>query len=127
MVLVARSDFAHALRINGATDEAIAFYRETLHGWQHAGNRGAIANQLESVAFLSLGKGDELRAAQLLAAAEAIREAADARMLAFERDEYDAAVATVRERFDGPTLESAWADGRRLSTDEAVALALASL
>lgn len=127
LVLVARSDFAHALRINGATDEAIGLYRETLHGWQHAGNRGAIANQLESVAFLSLGREDDLRAAQLLAAAEAIREAADAPMLAFERAEYDAAVATVSERLDGPTLESAWADGRRLSTDEAVALALASL
>ena len=127
LVLVARSDFAHALRINGATEEAVALYRETLHGWQHAGNRGAIANQLESVAFLSLGKRDELRAAQLLAAAEAIREAADAPMLAFERAEYDAAVASVRERLDAPTLESAWADGRRLSTDEAVALAFASL
>ena len=127
LVLVARSDFAHALRINGATDEAVALYRETLHGWQHAGNRGAIANQLESVAFIVRDRGDHLRAATLLAAAEAIREAADAPMLAFERAEYDAAVAAVRERLDGPALESAWADGRRLATDEAVALALASL
>ena len=45
----------------------------------------------------------------------------------YERAEYDAAVATVRERLDGPTLESAWSDGRRLSTDEAVAMALATL
>ena len=127
LALVARSDFAHALRSNGATDEAVALYRETLHGWQHAGNRGAIANQLESVGFLTLGREDHLRAAILLAAAEAIREAADAPMLGFERAEYDAAVATLRERLDGSTLESAWADGRRLSTDEAVALALAAL
>ena len=127
LALVARSDFAHALRINGATDEAVALYRETLHGWQHAGNRGAIANQLESVAFIALGGADHVRAATLLAAAEAIREAADAPMLAFERAEYDAAVASVRERLDGAQLESAWADGRRLSTDEAVALAFATL
>ena len=127
LALVSRSDFAHALRSNGATDEAVALYRETLHGWQHAGNRGAIANQLESIALVGVAREDHVRSAQLLAAAEAIREAADAPMLSFERAEYDAAVATLRERLDGSTLESAWAEGRRLSTDEAVALALAAL
>ena len=127
LALVSRSDFAHALRSNGAADEAAALYRETLHGWQHAGNRGAIANQLESVAFLCVAREDDLRAAQLLAAAEAIREAADAPMLAFERSEYDRAVATLNERLDGPTFKSAWADGRRLTSDEAVALAFAAL
>ena len=127
LALVARSDFAHALRSNGATDEAVTIYRETLHGWQHAGNRGAIANQLESVGFLAMGKGDDRRATQLLAAAEAIREEASAPMLAFERAEYDAAVATLHQRLDAGTLESAWADGRRLTADEAVAMALGAL
>ncbi len=127
LVLVSRSDLAHALRSNGAIDEAAELYRETLHGWQHAGNRGAIANQLESVAFLTLAKDDHLRAAQLLAAAEAIREVADAPMLLFERAEYDAAVATLRDRLDGSIFDAAWAKGRRLSSDEAVALAFAAL
>ena len=127
LVLVARSDLAHALRLNGAIDEAVGVYRETLHGWQHAGNRGAIANQLESVAFLALTRGDHLKAARLLAAAEATREAAEAPMLPYERGEYEAAVATVRERLDPAAIETAWADGRRLSTDEAVALALDAL
>ena len=127
LVLVSRSDLAHALRSNGAIEEAVELYRETLHGWQHAGNRGAIANQLESVAFIGVEREDDLRAAQLLAAAEAIREAAEAPMLVFERAEYDAAVATVRQRLDGSTFDAAWADGRRLSTDDAVALAFAVL
>jgi predicted ATPase/class 3 adenylate cyclase len=127
LVLVARSDLAHALRLNGAIDEAVAVYRETLHGWQHAGNRGAIANQLESVAFVELTRDDHMSAARLLGAAEATREAAEAPMLPYERSEYEAAIATVRERLDVPTFESAWADGRRLSTDEAVAKALAAL
>ena len=127
LVLVARSDLAHALRLNGAIDEAVVVYRETLHGWQHAGNRGAIANQLESVAFVALTRDDHVGAARLLAAAEATREAAEAPMLPYERAEYDAAVATVHERLDPSALESAWAEGRRLSTDEAVAMALAVL
>jgi predicted ATPase/class 3 adenylate cyclase len=127
LVLVARSDLAHALRLNGAIDEAVAIYRETLHGWQHAGNRGAIGNQLESVAFVAVTRGDHVLAARLLGAAEVTREAAEAPMLPYERAEYQAAVTAVREHLDGPTFESAWADGRRLSTDEAVAVALAAL
>ena len=126
LVLVSRSDLAHALRSNGAIDEAVELYRETLHGWQHAGNRGAMANQLESVAFIAVERNDDLRAAHLLAAAEATRETADAPMLVFERAEYDGAVATLRERL-GPAFDAAWADGRRLSTDAAVALAFAVL
>ena len=127
LALVARSDLAHALRSNGATDEAVSIYRQTLHGWQHTGNRGAIANQLESVAFLAMEMGDDRHATQLLAAAEAIREDASAPMLAFERAEYDAAVDTLRGRLDAGALESAWAGGRRLTADEAVAMALDAL
>lgn len=74
-----------------------------------------------------MAKEDHLRAAQLLAAAEAIREQANAPMMGHERAEYDAAMAALNERLEPATLESAWTDGRRLTTDEAVALALAAL
>ncbi|MDP9244394.1 MAG: AAA family ATPase [Chloroflexota bacterium] len=125
-VLVARSDLAHALRRGGEIEEAEALYRETLHGWQHAGNRGAIANQLECFAFLSMVKGDPVRAARLFGAAEAIREVAGSAMVAAEQAEYDAAVGQLRASLDAALLDPAWAEGRRLTTDEAVALALAS-
>ena len=125
-VLVARSDLAHALRRGGEIEEAEALYRETLHGWQHAGNRGAIANQLECFAFLSIVKGDPVRAARLFGAAEAIREVAGSAMVAAEQAEYDAAVGQLRASLDAALLDPAWAEGRRLATDEAVAVALAS-
>jgi predicted ATPase/class 3 adenylate cyclase len=125
-VLVARSDLAHALRRGGEIEEAEALYRETLHGWQHAGNRGAIANQLECFAFLSIVKGDPVRAARLFGAAEAIREVAGSAMVPAEQAEYDAAVGQLRASLDPALLDPAWAEGRRLTTDEAVALALAS-
>jgi len=124
MVLVARSDLAHALRRSGLIDEAEAVYRETLHAWQHAGNRGATANQLESFAFIAVGKEEATRAARLFGAAEAIREAAEAPMLPYERAEYDVAVARLRDLADASSIDSAWSDGRRLTPDEAVALAL---
>ena len=126
MVLVTRSELAHALRRGGQIDEAEALYRETLHGWQHAGNRGAIANQLECFAFVAMAKDDLVRAARLFGTAEAIREVADAPMVSTERAEYDAAIGQLRNTLDATALDSAWAHGRRLPTDEAVALALSA-
>jgi predicted ATPase/class 3 adenylate cyclase len=123
-VLMARSDLAHALRRTGATSEAEHLYRETLAAWQHAGTRGAIANQLESFAFLALARENDMRAARLFGAAETVRQAASANMLPHERAEYDAALRTLRERLDAPALENAWAEGRSLSLEEAIAFAL---
>jgi tetratricopeptide (TPR) repeat protein len=123
-VLIARSDLAHALRHGGALEEADALYRETLRDWQYAGNRGAVANQLECLAYLAIVKGDAVRAARLLGAAEALREVADAPLLSSERPEYDAQVERLREQLDEVALGSAWAGGRAMTADEAVEFAL---
>ena len=123
-VLISRSDLAHALRRSGAIDEAEPLYRETLHGWQHAGSRGAIANQLESFAFIAIHRKDALRAAKLLGAAEAIRDVAGAVMLPHERTEYDAALAKVRGQLDQSALQTAWSDGRDMRLEDAIAFAL---
>jgi predicted ATPase/class 3 adenylate cyclase len=122
--LVARSDFAHALRRAGNEAEAETEYRATMHEWQHLGNRGAVANQLENIGFLARARGDASRAARLLGAAEALREVAGAAMLAIERAEYDAELARLRAALAPAALAEAWADGRSLTMDEAVGLAL---
>jgi tetratricopeptide (TPR) repeat protein len=46
--LSAQSELGHALRREGRADEAEAEYRASIRGWQRTGNRGAVANQLES-------------------------------------------------------------------------------
>jgi len=122
--LVARSDLAHALRRAGNEAEAETEYRATLHEWQHLGNRGAVANQLENIGFLARARGDASRAARLLGAAEALRAVAGTAMLSIERVEYDAELARLRAALAPATLAEAWADGRALTIDEAVALAL---
>jgi predicted ATPase/class 3 adenylate cyclase len=124
MMLVARSDLAHVLRANGALDEAEERYRETLREWHHLGHRGAIAHQLESMAFLAQARAEPLLAARMLGAAEALREQADSVMLDFERASYEPMVASVRAALDDADFEAAWADGRSLNADDAVALAL---
>jgi predicted ATPase/class 3 adenylate cyclase len=125
-VLAARSDMAHALRRGGRRDEARAMYRETIGGWVHLGHRGAIANQLENVAYLEIDGGRPERAARLLGAAAAIREATSAAMAFDERPEFEAFVGRLAEALDPSELATATAAGRSLSLREAVALATAA-
>jgi tetratricopeptide (TPR) repeat protein len=123
-VLVTRSDLGHMLRAAGQLDEAEAIYRESLAGWEHLGNRGAIANQIESFAFIAMERDDEQRAATLLGAAQSVREAAGAHMMPWERETYDAALARVRAATDPAAFEAAWAAGSRLDQEAAIALAI---
>ena len=60
--LASRSDLAHALRRGGRLDEAMAMYRETIGGWVHLGQKGAIANQLENIAYVEVERGSSDRA-----------------------------------------------------------------
>lgn len=122
--LSAHSELGHALRRDGRIDEAEAEYRQTIRGWQRSGNRGAVANQLESFAFVAQARGQGERAVRLFGAAEALREVADARMTPPEREAYDAAILALRAEVDGEALDSAWAEGRRLTADAAVAFAV---
>jgi predicted ATPase/class 3 adenylate cyclase len=122
--LSAQSELGHALRHEGRVDEAEAEYRGAIRGWQRTGNRGAVANQLESFAFLAQARGDWVRSARLFGAAEALREVADARMTAMEAAESDAAMLRLRQTLDEGALGSAWAEGRRMTAEAAVAFAL---
>jgi predicted ATPase/class 3 adenylate cyclase len=119
-----QSELAHSLRRTGAIDEADAEYRQTIVGWQRTGNRGAVANQLESLAFTAIARGGGTKAAQLLGAAEALRETSGDPMTVDERGEYEAEVDRLRRLLDAAALGDAWAEGRSLTAVDAVALAV---
>ena len=122
--LSAQSERGHSLRRSGAIDDAEAEYRQTIRGWQRSGNRGAVANQLESFGFTAIARGDGARAARLLGAAEALRERVGEAMSPRERVEYDAELGRGRALVDAATFDAAWSEGRALSADAAVALAV---
>ena len=121
---VLTSELAHVLRREGRLDEAEAEYRATIGGWRTSGNDGAVANQLECFGFIATAREQAERAIRLFAAAETLRQKAAAPMTAFERTEYDAALARLRAALDADVLAAAWADGAGMSTDAAVAFAL---
>jgi predicted ATPase/class 3 adenylate cyclase len=121
--LAARSDFGHALRRAGRLDEAEAVYRQAIGGWVRLGNRGAVANILEQSAFIAIDRADASRAARLLGAAEAVREAARSPMAIQEVDEHASFVERLRSEAPRAVVDAAWEAGRAMSMPEAVAFA----
>src|SRR6185436_1355747 len=119
-----QSDMAHAARQLGNFEEALALYRETIQEWQRIGHRGAIAHQLECFAFIA--KAQELgeRAVKLLGAADALREVSNSAMTPNERMEYDREVASLRAGMDEKDFAMLWAEGRSLTMEQEIELAL---
>jgi predicted ATPase/class 3 adenylate cyclase len=125
LVEAARSELAHTIRRAGQLDEAMAMYRISIHGWVRSGNRGAVAHQLENIAFVLIARGEADAAARLLGAAAALRDAAHSPMIESEQHEYDGWIARLRATADPTTIDAATDAGRRLTMAEAVDLATA--
>jgi predicted ATPase/class 3 adenylate cyclase len=125
LVEAARSELAHTIRRADQLDEAMAMYRTTIHGWVRSGNRGAVAHQLENVAFVLIARREDEPAARLLGAAAALREAARSPMIESERLEHDGWTARLRAEMDPAAVEKAMDAGRLMSMADAVALATA--
>jgi predicted ATPase len=123
-VLACRSDMAHALRRGRRFDEALALYHETLGAWVHLGHKGAIANQLENIAYVEMELGEPDLAVRLLGAADAIREVSRAQMAFDEEPEHAASLERLRGAMTPAAFDAAWTTGRGLSQSDAVALAL---
>ncbi|MFN8496646.1 MAG: adenylate/guanylate cyclase domain-containing protein [Anaerolineae bacterium] len=124
MVNASHSRLAHVARRAGRLDEAVSIYRHTIVAFEEMGQLPAVAHELECCAFIARAQGDPVRAARLLGAAEALRERVGVRMTGMERVEYDDDVAALRGQLPSAEFDAAWAAGRRMTLDDAVAYAL---
>jgi hypothetical protein len=104
----------------------VALYSKTLPGWQELGHRAALAHELECFAFIAVAQAQPQRAARLLGRAEALRESIDSPMRASEHAEYDQNVSALRAQMDDSAFAAAWAEGRAMMMEQAIALALES-
>ena len=123
-IIMIKSEFAHALRYEGNYQEAISAYQETIREWQRMGHRAAVAHQLECMAFIYKSLEQIEKALKLLGTAEALREKINIHMTVDERAEYDKEVADMKVNMDKNEFASLWADGRSMTMDEAIELAL---
>lgn len=123
IVYSSHSEMAHILRRAGEIDEALTAYRQVLPKWQELGHRGAVAHELECIAFILNQKNQPERTVRLLAAAEGIRQVTESTMTTLEQKEYDQVVAGLNTLL-GSDFKRLWAEGRAMSIEEAIQLAL---
>jgi predicted ATPase/DNA-binding XRE family transcriptional regulator len=114
MVALDQEDDARA---RGQLVESLTVLRELGDRWQ-------TAHTLEVFAGLAAMQGHLLRAAHIFGAAQAFRESLSAPMLLFQRHFNERGVAALRAQLDPDTLAAAWAEGRKMSLEQAIAYAL---
>ena len=109
-----RGDYAHALSL---FKEALEIQRETT-------NQAGIAECLAGIAGVWIAQGKAQHGARLLAMVEALRDAIGASVWPANRIEYDRNLALLHQSLNEATLAAAWAIGRAMTMDQAIAYAL---
>jgi predicted ATPase/class 3 adenylate cyclase len=110
---------------DGNIDGALSMLKESLQISRDLGDRSAIADTLGYFAAVLVVAGRAEEAARLLAGAEALHEEFGSSG-AWPEKENEEALGLIRAQLDEAPFSQAWAQGRALTLDEAVALALDS-
>jgi predicted ATPase/DNA-binding CsgD family transcriptional regulator len=110
----------------GDVSRAAAVYSEGLALAAEAGSKTEVAGFLEGLAEVALTHGRLARAARLRGAAGALREAIGSPPSPSDGFDpgYESALATASSRLDGAAWETAWAEGRQMTQEEAIGYAL---
>jgi predicted ATPase/DNA-binding SARP family transcriptional activator len=110
----------------GDYGDARALFEESLAIPRELFDKPVVAITLEELAKTAGAQGDGFRAARLFGAAEALREACGQARPDNDRADEERVVAAVRANMDEEAFAAAWAAGRAMSVQEAVAAGLGS-
>ncbi len=113
---------AHLYQLDAA--QAQPLFAEGLVLSQKLGHKGILAECLAGIAGAAGMTNQAEPAARLLGAAEILREIIGSTIPPAERANYERIVAIVRNQLDETTFERAWAEGRAMAIEQAVACAL---
>jgi hypothetical protein len=109
----------------GDYPEAASNFSESLKIRQALGYLRGVATWLEGQASVVAGPGAALAAARILAAAQRLREDIGSPPAPNERPGFDRRITAVQEAIgDEGAFARAWAEGRALSLEQAIDLAL---
>ncbi|HET9224324.1 MAG TPA: tetratricopeptide repeat protein, partial [Roseiflexaceae bacterium] len=117
-------DLGQAVRVQGDGARAEALLLEGLTLLRDLGGRRMVPRCLEGLAEVAAARGRPERATRLFGAAEALRETLGAPLPPVERAPYDDGVNAARAQLDAAAFAAAWAAGRALRLDQAVAYGL---
>ena len=104
----------------GNVKAARALYKQSLTVMSER-NHSEIATCLEGLAGVLAALGEPTCAGQIWGAAEALREATSEPMFPIYRTEYECGVASARETLGEQAFAVAWAQGRSMTPQEALA------
>ena len=113
----------HALD-EGRAEDAVPMAAESLRIYHQLGDPHGIAIELRRCACAFARQGRARTAAQILANADAVHKEIGGTM-SWVTKMKEEALATIRAQLDESAFAEAWEQGRALTADEAVALALA--
>jgi predicted ATPase/class 3 adenylate cyclase len=109
----------------GRVDQAEAAFRDGLQKGTRSAARETVFYALEGLGNVAAEHGNDLRAARLWGASEQMRERlGGAKLGRAEQELHDEVVLAARTRAGDDSFQRAWAEGRLLSEEQAVALGL---
>ena len=108
----------------GDYDGARRLLEESLRGLRELDEKWFLSRSLETLAEVLTGQGAHRRAVRLFGAAEELRNAVGAPVLAFYRADYEGAIAQARDALGTAAFDRCWREGRAMTTHSAVAYAL---
>jgi len=108
----------------GQAEEGLAILHEGLTLQMQLGQTYVVIEIIELLAGIALGQGQTVQAARLLAATTALRRVLGLPGYPAARCFYDHTLAAARAQLDEATFVAAWAAGRALTLEQAIAEAL---
>ena len=126
---IALGNLAFIALAQGSSEEAAALYRESLALRRELGDERGVTKCLEELAEVAVAQDRPERAVRLLAAAAALRDRVNAQapfILVANRTARDRTLAAARARLSDAVFAAAWAEGRAMPLEQAIADALAN-
>jgi len=111
--------------LRGDNGAATSLLLESLAGRRRLEDRRGIAQSLEGIAALAVARRQTERAIRLFAAADRLRTSIAAPLAPAERTAYERDVALACAQAAESTFESVWAEGRAMTLEQTIDLALA--
>jgi len=115
------SYLARTAALRGDNAAARALYEESLKLTMELGNKPIMASGLEGLAGVLIAQGESAKAIRLWGAAETLREEMGAPLPPAERASYEQAMKLARAQLGEETFAAAYADGRRMTPEQALA------
>jgi predicted ATPase/DNA-binding SARP family transcriptional activator len=120
----ALANLGNVYLLQGDGRQAAAVHRESLTLRQAMGDQRGLASSLTSLAELAVSTGEYERAARLHGIAELLREELKVPLTAVAQEDMERDRAAMQAALGEAATAAAWADGKTLSLEQAIAYAL---